>query len=194
VRRSIQLQASLAALLMYSTLFTGCSFFKSSTPPLVTTYKTLVATQAAVQVIRDQASAAKECKDQINKVIAAYNVAEASFQAVYAGVGGNTDQSVLNANVAILVSQVALLVSQFAPKAQAMVKPHATAVTAKINLDDILTILSIAAAAAGSIPGASPFAALAQIIIQAAAQGKAAYSSAGNTIVPSMLHTIELLA
>jgi hypothetical protein len=143
------------------------------------TYDAFVAAHGALSSLRAEIQAAYPTyKDQFNEAAAAYATAYNSYVAYRVAPTANQAQvAVLVNNLAVSVAglesafEAGMHVSQAqldaARKGARSARAGYDRKLANLSLSDILTDLEIAAAVAQTIPGASPYAALASLVIQA---------------------------
>ncbi len=186
------------ALPVFSLVFlltTGCGT-QSSHPNQLNafdgaTYDTLTVAHGALGSLRAQISAGyPKYVAQFNQAASAYAVA---FQAYSLYRTDQSDQSQLSLAVANLTMSVAALESGFqsdmnaspATVAHFQSRARRMRATAHVSISDILTELEIAAAVAGTIAPAAPYALLAELVIRATTQAVAAQTAASG-------HAIDL--
>ena len=188
------------------TLFTfGCGTSVTYTNQLNTfdgtTYTSLLAAHAALDVTRAKVqSSFPQYINTFNKSADSYAVAYNSYVLFRQNPAQNQVQ--ISVEIAALATSIVALEDAFtaplpATKAQikklhqysvklqtgSLLKPHSTTVTTKISIVDILTYLQLAATIAQGVPAASPYAALAQMVLQiATASVQAVQAHAGQAI------------
>lgn len=170
-------------------------------------YDTLLTSRAALVTL------SAKVKTQYPKYTNAMNTAIASYNAAFASYSTfRTTPTAGTAELATQIGQVTVAIVQLETQIQQDMKPSAEVVmqanlkygnlrnkysahsTAHISVADILTELEIAAAVAQAIPQASPYAALAQFVIEATSQAVAAMQSASGRLIDlSQIGPIALL-
>jgi hypothetical protein len=159
-----------------------------------TLFKTLVTAQAALESLNanDNAFLLRN-RATVNGVILAYNASESAF-ALYARGGGNV--SVVQADEAALTAELVQLTASLVQPMdhRTAASMHVTYNAAKpaVNLQTILSYLQTAAEIAQTIPVASPWASLAEVVISMVQKATAANRTATGVDM-SQLHQLSLV-
>jgi hypothetical protein len=138
-----------------------------------------------------------------------FNQASASYNAAYAGYAAFRVQPTTQAEVSVVIGNLTIAIvalenafqsdMQASPAAVANIRAHAkrlrtSAKQAGVTISDILTELEIAAAVAHTIPGAGPYAALAEMVIESTSAALAAeIAAAGQPIDLSLIQPIPAI-
>jgi hypothetical protein len=164
-----------------------------------TTYDSLTVAHGALTSLRAEVvSSYPKYAPVFNEAAAAYATAFNSYS-LYRTTANEADISMALANltVSVVALENAFLSDMHASSAN-IVKMRRKAnvmrsrASASVTISDVLTELEIAAAVAKAIPSAQPYAALAQIVIDAASQAVAAETAASGQVID--LSTIQPLA
>lgn len=175
-------------------------------PALSGFYTSLAAIQGVLAGLPSSPAALiAEYKTQINASIASYNEAEMLFQFTVAAGAAATPAS-LAMLVASATQELLNLIALFTGRlgqtgsvASGQIRAHQIdgqrrpqAISA-ISFTDILTYLNLAAGVAAAVPGAAPYALLAQLIIRLVQSATAGVQAAQASYNPALLHTAALL-
>jgi hypothetical protein len=164
-----------------------------------TTYDSLTVAHGALTSLRAKVvSSYPKYAPVFNQAAAAYAAAFNSYS-LYRTTANEADISMALANltVSVVALENALLNDMHASSVN-MVKMRRKAnamrarASASVTISDVLTELEIAAAVAKAIPATQPYAALAQIVIDATSQAVAAEAAASGQVID--LSTIQPLA
>jgi hypothetical protein len=168
-----------------------------------TTYDTLTVTHGALLSLRAEVvSSYPKYAPVFNQAAAAYAMAFNAYS-LYRTTGTNqADISVQlgNLTVSIVALENTFLNDMHASSANVIhvrrkAKRMRARAAASVTISDILTELEIAAAVAKTIPSAQPYAALAQIVIEATSQAVAAeVAAAGQAIDLSTIQPVAAIA
>jgi hypothetical protein len=164
-----------------------------------TTYDSLTVAHGALTSLRAEVmSSYPKYAPVFNQAAAAYATTFNSYS-LYRTTANEADISIALANltVSVVALENAFLNDMHASSAS-IVKTRRKAnamrarASASVTISDVLTELEIAAAVARAIPAAQPYAALAQIVIEATSQAVAAEAAASGQVID--LSTIQPLA
>ncbi|HMF79748.1 MAG TPA: hypothetical protein VK604_29065 [Bryobacteraceae bacterium] len=167
------------------------------------TYDTLTVTHGALTSLRAQvAGSYPQYAPVFNQAAAAYATAFNAYSVYRATAGSQAEVSAAIANLTVsVVSLENTFLSDMHVSANNVISVEGKARTmrtragAALTISDILVELEIAAALAGTIPGAQPYALLAQIIINATSQAVAAeVAAAGQAIDLSTIQPVPAIA
>jgi type IV secretory pathway VirJ component len=200
--------AAIAAIAFAGTILTvgcGSSVHPGQLSPFDgAAYDTFTVAHAALQTLRSQVSSLHpQFKDTFNQAAVSYEAAYNSYVLFRNAPAQNQAQvavEINNLTVSIIALENAFQAEMHAdPKLVADTRAKARHIKARANangfsISDILTELEIAATIAQAIPGASPYAAIASIVIQGTQAAVAALSAAsGQAINLASIAPVALL-
>lgn len=189
--------------------FTGCGSNAPYTNQLNAfdgdAYSSLTVAHAALLTMRAQVVASySKYTDEFNLAATSYNTALTAYTTFRQAPEANQAQvaaAIANLTVSVVALENAIQADLHVSQAQinkvrakaAKIRAHAASAN-NLNLANILTALQIAASVAAVIPGASPYAALAEVVISATSQAVAALQAqSGKTIDLSLISAVPAI-